>query len=83
MLIFYSNNFQPNVSSQYHSESAPTLTSPLHQDANHSNIMGKAPVVVNGATKKTKSTLNGGIPLFNHKNARDWIHKRAAYNKDD
>ena len=45
--------------------------------------MSKAPVANNGTKKKNKTSLNGGVPLFNHKNARDWIHKRASYNKDD
>ena len=26
---------------------------------------------------------NGKVPLFNHFNAKDWISKRAAYNKED
>ena len=45
--------------------------------------MSKAPVAINGAKMKNKKSLNGGVPLFNHKNARDWIHKRAAYDKND
>ena len=47
--------------------------------------MSQAPVSnMNGTKNKTtKNSLNGGVPMFNHKNARDWIHKRAAYNKDD
>ena len=43
--------------------------------------MNNAPVAIK--KKKNKTSLNGGVPLFNHKNARDWIHKRACYNKDD
>ena len=50
---------------------------------NHSSIMNKVPVVMNGTKKKAKSALNGGVPLFNHKNARDWIQRRANYDKND
>ena len=37
----------------------------------------------------TSTNQNGGgggsskVPLFNHFNAKDWISKRAAYNKQD
>ena len=50
---------------------------------NHSSIMNTVPVVMNGTKKKAKSALNGGVPLFNHKNARDWIQRRANYDKND
>ena len=45
--------------------------------------MNHAPVAVNGKNSKLNTILNGGVPLFNHKNARDWIQRRANYNKDD
>ena len=45
--------------------------------------MNTAPVTMNGTKKKTKNGLNGGVPLFNHKNARDWIQRRATYDKND
>ena len=40
------------------------------------------------ATSSTSTNQNGGggsskVPLFNHFNAKDWISKRAAYNKQD
>lgn len=76
---------KPNLSTHYETDNpcSSLQEQPQQHDLNHASIMGKAPVAINGTKKKNKTSLNGGVPLFNHKNARDWIHKRAAYNKDD
>lgn len=73
---------QPNLTAQCQSNSPsyPNISSSFANqgDLNHASLMNKAPVAINGTKKKPL-----GVPLFNHKNARDWIHKRACYNKDD
>ena len=42
-------------------------------------------VNVNLLQNYRNGSANGGkaVPLFNHFNAKDWIVKRAAYNKED
>ena len=75
--------FQPSLSAQCQSNGQPSSSTQYQSDMNHSSIMNTVPVVTNGTKKKAKSALNGGVPLFNHKNARDWIQRRANYDKND
>jgi len=74
---------KPSLSAQCQSNGQPSSSTQYQSDMNHSSIMNKVPVVMNGTKKKAKSALNGGVPLFNHKNARDWIQRRANYDKND
>jgi len=74
---------KPSLTAETQSNGHSSSSTKTQSELNHSNLMNHAPVAVNGKNKKLNTILNGGVPLFNHKNARDWIQRRANYNKDD
>jgi len=74
---------KPSLTAQCQPNGNPSSSTQYQSDMSHSSIMNTAPVAINGTKKKAKTALNGGVPLFNHKNARDWIQRRATYDKND
>lgn len=74
---------KPNLTAEPQSNGHSLSLTKTQSELNHANLINHAPVAVNGKNKKLNTVFNGGVPLFNHKNARDWIQRRAAYNKDD
>lgn len=70
----------PNLLPQSQSNGTSSSSLVSQQDElSHTSVMSKAPVAKTNGIKKKPI----GVPMFNHKNTRDWIHKRAAYNKED